>query len=75
MVSEWIAIETCPEIIHWLKNNDSTTRRITEDILKMEEEHADDLAGLLEVVESEPDRTRSWRHGRIGKSAGASVGA
>ena len=55
LVAERIAIETYSEIIRWLKDNDPTTRRIMEDILKMEEEHADDLAGLLELVEGTPD--------------------
>ncbi len=54
LVAERIAIETYSEIIRWLKDNDPTTRRIMEDILKMEEEHADDLAGLLELVEGAP---------------------
>lgn len=48
LVAERVAIETYSEIIRWLENDDPTTRRIIEDILKMEEEHADDLAGLLE---------------------------
>ena len=51
LVAERIAIETYSEIIRWLKDNDPTTRRIIEDILKMEEEHADDLANLLTIVE------------------------
>lgn len=55
LVAERIAIETYSEIIRWLKDNDPTTRRIMEDILKMEEEHADDLASLLELVEGRPD--------------------
>ena len=54
LVAERIAIETYSEIIRWLKDNDPTTRRIMEDILKMEEEHADDLASLLELVEGAP---------------------
>ncbi|MEQ8166891.1 MAG: ferritin-like domain-containing protein [Alphaproteobacteria bacterium] len=47
LVAERIAIETYSEIIRWLGNDDPTTRRMIEDILKMEEEHADDLAGYL----------------------------
>lgn len=50
LVAERVAIETYSEIIRWLDNDDPTTRRIIEDILKMEEEHADDLAGLLEEL-------------------------
>jgi len=50
LVAERIAIETYSEIIRWLHNDDPTTRRIIEDILKMEEEHADDLANLLATL-------------------------
>ena len=50
LVAERIAIETYGDIIRWLGNDDVTTRRIIEDILKMEEEHADDLANLLEQI-------------------------
>jgi bacterioferritin len=50
LVAERIAIETYSEIIRWLGNDDPTTRRIIEDILAQEEEHADDLAGLLETI-------------------------
>ncbi|MDX1484600.1 MAG: ferritin-like domain-containing protein [Alphaproteobacteria bacterium] len=48
LVAERVAIETYSEMIRWLGDDDPTTRRMIEDILKMEEEHADDLAGLLE---------------------------
>jgi bacterioferritin len=47
LVAERIAIESYSEIIRWLGNDDSTTRILIEQILKMEEEHADDLANLL----------------------------
>ena len=50
LVAERVAIETYSEIIRWLSNDDPTTRRIIEDILKMEEEHADDLASLLATL-------------------------
>lgn len=48
LVAERVAIEAYSEMINWLGNNDVTTRRILEDILKMEEEHADDLADMLD---------------------------
>jgi len=35
------------EIIRWLGGDDPTTRRLLEDILADEEEHADDLVDLL----------------------------
>jgi bacterioferritin len=47
LVAERIAIESYSEVIRWLGDNDSTTRRMMEDILAMEEEHADDLLSLL----------------------------
>ena len=51
LVAERIAIESYSEIIRWLGNGDSTTRRMMEDILAMEEEHADDLLSLLADLE------------------------
>jgi len=47
LVAERIAIDSYREMIDYLGNKDSTTRRMLETILAMEEEHADDLAGLL----------------------------
>jgi bacterioferritin len=38
------------ELVRWLGNDDPTTRRMIEDILKMEEQHADDMANLLAKV-------------------------
>jgi len=48
LVAERIAIDTYREIIAWLGNDDPTTRRMLEEILAVEEEHADDLVGLIE---------------------------
>lgn len=48
LVAERIAIETYSEIVRWLGDDDPTTRRLIEGILEVEEEHADDMAGLLE---------------------------
>jgi len=48
LVAERVAIETYSEMVRWLGDDDPTTRRIIEDILKEEEHHADDLAGMLE---------------------------
>ena len=47
LVAERIAIESYSEIIRWLGDKDTTTRRLMEDILAVEEEHADDLLNLL----------------------------
>jgi bacterioferritin len=48
LVAERIAIASYSEIIRWLGDKDPTTRRMIEQILEVEEEHADDLVNLLE---------------------------
>lgn len=51
LVAERVAIASYTEIIKWLGTNDPTTRRMLEDILMQEEEHADDLLGFMEDLE------------------------
>jgi bacterioferritin len=48
LVAERIAIDSYREMIAYIGEKDSTTRRMLEDILATEEEHADDLADLLQ---------------------------
>jgi len=48
LVAERIAIDSYREMVAYLGNDDSTTRRMLEEILAMEEEHAEDLVSLLE---------------------------
>ena len=48
LVAERIAIDSYREMVNYLGQEDSTTRRMLEEILAKEEEHADDLASLLE---------------------------
>ena len=48
LVAERIAIDSYREMVEYLGANDTTTRRMLEEILAKEEEHADDLASLLE---------------------------
>jgi bacterioferritin len=50
LVAERIAIDSYREMINYFGNDDPTTRRLMETILAMEEEHADDLASLLEEL-------------------------
>ena len=50
LVAERVAIETYTEIIRWLGDRDVTSRRLMEEILAKEEEHADDLAKILEGI-------------------------
>lgn len=48
LIAERIAIESYRSIIQYLGEGDTTTRRIFEEILAVEEEHADDMSDLLE---------------------------
>ncbi|WP_408005457.1 ferritin-like domain-containing protein [Pseudomonas huanghezhanensis] len=50
LVAERIAIDSYREIIQYIGDKDPTTRRLFEEILEQEEEHADDMADLLDGV-------------------------
>ncbi|MDB5800832.1 MAG: rubrerythrin family protein [Rhodocyclales bacterium] len=50
LVAERIAIDSYRGLIQSLGDQDPTTRRMLESILAVEEEHADDMADLLQVV-------------------------
>jgi bacterioferritin len=50
LVAERIAIDSYREFIAYLGSSDPTTRRLLETILATEEEHADELAALLQDV-------------------------
>jgi bacterioferritin len=52
LIAERVAIDSYREVIAYLANDDSTTRRMLEEILAMEEEHAEDLASLLKELGS-----------------------
>jgi len=48
LVAERIAIDSYKEMIQYFGTKDPTTRRLIEGVLAVEEEHAEDLATLLE---------------------------
>ena len=48
LVAERIAIESYREMIHFFGDKDPTTRAMLVGILATEEEHADELADLLD---------------------------
>jgi bacterioferritin len=54
LIAERIAIESYREIIHFLGENDPTSRRMMEEILAVEEEHANDMNDLLATYEKAP---------------------
>ena len=47
LIAGRIAIETFMNIARWLGEDDPTSRRMIEQILEKEEEHAEDMAALL----------------------------
>src|ERR1041385_3611484 len=53
LIAERIVIEVYQNMIRYFGNNDPTTRVILEQLLHDEEEHADDLADLLYIVNPE----------------------
>jgi bacterioferritin len=60
LIAERIAIESYREIIQFLGDKDTTSKRLMEKILAKEEEHADDMADLLFAVE--PDTGEGSRN-------------
>lgn len=48
LVAERIAIDSYREMINYVGERDTTTKRILEEILAQEEEHADEFADLLD---------------------------
>ena len=53
LVAERVAIESYTEIIRYLGDSDPTSRRMMEEILANEEEHAEEMKTLLETVGKE----------------------
>ena len=51
LIAERIAIESYTEMIRWFGDKDPTSRRMMEQILAVEEEHADDMSTLLETLD------------------------
>lgn len=48
LVAERIAIDSYREMINYIGDSDTTTKRLLEKILEQEEEHADEFADLLD---------------------------
>jgi bacterioferritin len=57
LVAERIAIASYTEIAQWIGDGDPTTRRLFEQLLADEEEHADDLKSLLERLPADLARS------------------
>lgn len=50
LIAERVAVASYQEIIRWLGEKDPTSRRMMEEILAVEEEHAEDLSTLLATI-------------------------
>lgn len=59
LVAERIAIDSYREIVDYLGNADTTTRRLMEEILEVEEEHAEDMNTLLEELGKKGEPAKS----------------
>jgi bacterioferritin len=58
LVAERIAIESYGDMIRFLGNDDPTSRRLMEQILATEEQHADDMKTLLETITKQEEEAR-----------------
>jgi bacterioferritin len=54
LIAERIAVDHYRELIRYFGDNDPGTRNMLEDILRVEEEHADDMHDLLVAHEGKP---------------------
>jgi bacterioferritin len=54
LVAERIAIDSYRQMIQYLGDRDSTTRRMLEEILAVEEEHAKDMVDLMDPKDAPP---------------------
>lgn len=59
LVAERIAVEVYRDMIRFFGDRDPTTRRMLEEILAQEEEHANDMHDLLMAREGAPEKTRA----------------
>jgi bacterioferritin len=51
LIAERIAIDSYAQMIRFVGDDDTTTKRMLESILATEEEHADDMAELLRTLD------------------------
>jgi bacterioferritin len=58
LVAERVAIDSYSEMIRYIGDDDPTTRRMLEQILATEEQHADDMKTLLETIGSKQGKGR-----------------
>ncbi len=69
LIAERIAIDSYGEIIRYLGDNDPTSRRLMEQILENEEEHAEDMKTLIERVSRAEEDSRQESNDKPGRKA------
>jgi bacterioferritin len=70
LVAERIAIDSYGEIIRYLGDKDPTSRRVMEEVLAKEEEHADDMVKLVEIfAQNEESAKLNVRSSRLKKAS------
>ena len=52
LIAERIAIKSYREFVAYLGNNDPTSQKMLKEILSVEEDHADEMASLLEGIKN-----------------------
>ena len=53
LIAERVAIESYRETVQYIGSSDPTTRRLFEEILAVEEEHADELLSLIQQLSAQ----------------------
>jgi len=56
LVAKRVAIDSYRELVQYLVDTDPTSHRVMESILAVEEEHADEMADLLERLPEQMER-------------------
>lgn len=54
LIAERIAVQSYRETIDYLGNSDPTTRRLFEEVLAVEEQHAEELSNLIQRLGGQP---------------------
>src|SRR5262249_7730784 len=72
LIAERIVIEVYQEMVRYFGNNDPTTRVLIEELLRKEEEHASDLADLLNIADPKTGQAEGEDPGAdpLGREAG-----
>jgi bacterioferritin len=71
LIAERIAIESYREMVRFFGDRDPTSRRLMEQILAVEEEHADDIADLLFAQSGEEEPRKLYARDEVPEASQA----